>query len=433
MTEALDLSMRLDAAAGGRPQTSIELLHRHAVQALALALAFFAPWGEASGTLYGFGLSKIFVVTAFLFVLVWAIGGKPRFAGFPRWFNLLMLFLVGHMIVYFLAIEKGGLGFGYVGEKEYQGVAFGMVEERGMALLRFFLFAGVAYGLTKYLDSARRFQTFCLMYGLGLCAMLLFTSGYRIVGQAGQERFSGSFFNPNSFAMTCWTALFLGLFLVRSVRGQAWKRLSMVAIILAAGYGLLSSGSRSGLLGVMIGLIAVTACSSLRRGAALWVPIGALIFSVVLIALVPERVLMDLGERVALQRIRETGGARRLEIWHAYADHLDEYVLFGVGLNNGPDVVERDFYSKRQPHNLFLKMLVDFGIVGLVLFVVALWHLFRLTWQARERLPERAAILGLFVCWLTSIMFHDFLFARDTWIILACVSAFARTSTVSEP
>ena len=438
MTEATGEPVPLDAAASPHLLSAIESSRRHAMSAVALALAFFAPWGEASGTVYGFGLSKIFVVAAFLFVFLWAVGGRPRFGGLSRWLSVLMLFLVCHTLVCYLVIEKGDLGFGYVGEKEYAGGGIGMVEARGVSLIRFFLFAAMAYALVKHLDSARRLRTFCLAYGLGLCAMLLFATRHQVVEDAGGERFSGGFFNANAFAMTCWTALFFALFVARWLRREeaagerVWGRVCVLAIILASSHSMLSSGSRSGLLGCLIGLTALTAFSPLRRGLALWVPIGFLALSISLVAAAPETVLTSLAERITVQRVRESGGGRRLEIWRAYADRLDEYWLYGVGLDNCADVVVRDFYIRRPTHNLFLKILVEFGIVGLVLLVLALWRQFRLAWDAKQWPAERAVILGLAVCWFANILFHDFFFARDTWIILACVSAFARFSTVSE-
>ena len=259
MTETLSRHpMQISTPDDGSPEPSAGVYRRHAVQVLALALAFWAPWGEASGMLFGFGFSKIFVVLAVLFILAQASTGRWRPDGFPGPFNWWILFLIGHTLIYYLVVARGDVGFGYSGYKVYQGEAIGMVEEHGLGVARFFFFAAVAYGLTKYFDSAKHLQMFSLMYGLGLCAMLLFTSGYRSVGYTGGERFSGGFFNANAFAMTCWTALFLALFLLRSGGKLKAKRVCAVAIIVVAGYGLVSSGSRSGLLGAFAGLAAVT-------------------------------------------------------------------------------------------------------------------------------------------------------------------------------
>ncbi len=433
MTDTLSRQpMHTPAFEAGQLAPSVGVYRRHAMNALALALAFWAPWGEASGTLFGFGFSKIFVVLAALFIVAQAFTRGGWVDVFPRPFNWWVLFLVGHTLIYYLVVAGGDVRFGYSGYKVYQGEVTGLVEEHGVGVARFFLFAAVAYALSRHLSSAGRLQAVAVMYGLGLCAMLLLTSGYYTAEDVGGERFSGGSFNANAFGMTCWTALFLALFLVRSEGKVKLKRMCAVAIIVVAGYGILSSGSRSGLLGVLVGLAALTAFSSLRRGAAVWIPVGFLLVVCVLVALVPDTVLTDLSERIAPARIRETGGAHRLQIWGAYAEHVGEYAFQGVGLNNGSAVVAGDFYVQRPTHNLFLKMLVEFGVAGLALFIFAMWHLFMKARDTGVHLPERAVVLGLVVCWLTNILFHDFMLTRETWVILAFVSAFARNSTIRE-
>ncbi|HXX13333.1 MAG TPA: O-antigen ligase family protein [Candidatus Eremiobacteraceae bacterium] len=79
-----------------------------------------------------------------------------------------------------------------------------------------------------------------------------------------------------------------------------------------------------------------------------------------------------------IQEAGETGGAGRLDIWEAGLEMFKHYPLFGTGLGNFPIVYQqyagfsRKFHGfTRSPHNIYLSILVDVGILGLGLFVMA--------------------------------------------------------------
>jgi O-antigen ligase len=433
MTQAASHALEAEDADGRLgPRTPIESLQRQVAYALALSMAFFAPWGEGAGSLFGYRLSRVFVALTVLFVLHWVVFVRKRFSGFPRRFNILMLFLTAHTLVFYLLFEPEALRFGYSGFREYFG-AFRLEEEAGLVIARFFLFAAMGYALARHLGSLRRVRLFCVMYGLGMLGALAFTTGFRIVGMRGEVRFASGVFNPNSYALICCVALFLAAYVLASPGRAAWRRFSAVAVILVAGYGLLASGSRSGLLGAVVGLMVLTAFSPFRRGVGLWVPIVVLAVCALLVLFVPDRVLEDLSERLSIQRIQETGGARRLDIWDAYLREPERYALTGVGLNNSPNVAAERLGVPLAPHNLFLKVLVEFGLVGLVLFGAALWTHGRRLLAAKAFPLERAAMLALFACWLTNVLFHSFLQARETWIVLALTAAFFHAAGREEP
>lgn len=79
-----------------------------------------------------------------------------------------------------------------------------------------------------------------------------------------------------------------------------------------------------------------------------------------------------------LQRLEEsqsTGGAGRVYVWQTGLAALKDYFLAGAGLDNFP-VIYNDYASQaahfaglnRAPHNIFLQIAVESGIIGVLLF-----------------------------------------------------------------
>ncbi len=402
---------------------------------LLFIVAFFAPWGEATGSFFGIGFSKLFVVGAVPLVMNWLLFSRPRFKVFPGKFNLLVLFLIAHTIFYYLIFNRGLLEFGY-GQVVYLRDGFATVEETmGMTLLRFILFIGLGYALARYLDTSKKIVIFCIAYGLGLCTMMLLFSGYSTISAFyGELRYAGGFLNANAFAMSASTAFFLMMFAMKSSQFSKLHKIFLILMILLAVYGLLSSGSRSGLIGFLLGVTIITFYSPLRNMSVFWLPAIFLIFTILLTAFVPEQVFHDISKRLSIERMASDRGAKRLDIWDAYLKHTEKYVFQGVGLNKGTEVVTQEFGGReRATHNLFLKILVEFGAIGLVLFVLGISQIFKIILSVRGKPLERAIILALFISWLVNVFFHDFLTSRDTWIILGFVCAFRNVTPGDSP
>ena len=122
-------------------------------------------------------------------------------------------------------------------------------------------------------------------------------------------------------------------------------------------------------------------------------------------------------------------GAGRTDIWVAGTQIVEHHFLLGVGLSNFP--VAYNSYAgyaptfkgfERDSHNTFLNITAEDGIVGLILFLLAIWYLFRGLESARKRtssfaiLPTcmQATLVGL----LLSACFLDFLWTKVFWFTL---------------
>ena len=146
----------------------------------------------------------------------------------------------------------------------------------------------------------------------------------------------------------------------------------------------LATLSRSGLLGLAVGLLVLAA--PYRRvlvSRALVVPLAGV--AAVLAYIVSRR--PEFFEAVFRSRL-QTGGtstSAHFGVYEFIPQVLASHPLFGLGLNNFS--VYYEFVTGRTdwgPHSFYVALLVETGIVGTALFAAFLWFLFRRAGEARR-------------------------------------------------
>jgi hypothetical protein len=139
----------------------------------------------------------------------------------------------------------------------------------------------------------------------------------------------------------------------------------------------LATLSRSGLLGLGVGLLVLAAPYRRHlRSRAFVAPVLGV--ALVLAAVVATR--LSFFEQVLRSRTQTSGGSTSVHfsIYSFVPDVLSQHPLFGLGLNNFSI-----FYAFETgktnwgPHSFYVAVLVETGIVGAALFAVFLWWLFR--------------------------------------------------------
>lgn len=173
--------------------------------------------------------------------------------------------------------------------------------------------------------------------------------------------------NPDFFGLKLLVPISLAIAAFLAARSWLGRLifLSALGIIVLA---LLLTMSRSALLSLLAMIVVFLVRLRLYRRLLPVVLLGA-----ALLAAMPA---------TFFQRIREsteTGGAGRTDIWRAGLEIFKHYPWVGAGLGNFI-IVYQDFagYSPkfhglmRSSHNMYLNVLVDLGILGLILFLTAI-------------------------------------------------------------
>lgn len=92
----------------------------------------------------------------------------------------------------------------------------------------------------------------------------------------------------------------------------------------------------------------------------------------------------------------------RTELWEGTLNSSKQALWMGQGAGSSEVLVNRLFFPESQPHNDYLRLLHDYGMVGLGLWVLAFLNLLRATFRAwtradRANTPEAPVYLAAFL------------------------------------
>jgi O-antigen ligase len=250
------------------------------------------------------------------------------------------------------------------------------------------------------------------------------------------ERAAGFVGNANHLGFLC--AFAVPLCFHRFLRAhRVLARLAYLGLIALMIMAVMASASRGATVSLLAGL-AVCAFQARRRLPAL-VPLAALIL--VLLPFAPrvffERVSNlseDVRDSVAVSQPRELTSRgylhkAGLKVWK-------DYPILGVGVGNfGRYFASTDYNpgfrrGKEVPqHNVYLRVLVETGLIGAAVFGWLLWILAARLIEIQRRAPGldpdlRATAEGLvasMVIWAVMGLSMDFLFTHELYILLALV------------
>ncbi len=196
---------------------------------------------------------------------------------------------------------------------------------------------------------------------------------------SGFNRSCATFTNPNLYAQ--FTVMMVPLMAAYGFSGRrsTAKILTRISLLIAVG-GLLVSFSRGAYLA--LGAIAVVMCiANIRR----LVPILMVVFSVV--PLLPNSIYLRLfsmgnGSDVAI--------VERFELWGVGMLLFLKAPLLGHGFGVAStfEGIQQAGYYVCHVHNLFLQVLAEGGVVGLVLLLFLLWKLFRTGFELIIHAPK---------------------------------------------
>lgn len=188
-----------------------------------------------------------------------------------------------------------------------------------------------------------------------------------------------------------------------------------LAVMLLALFLIMSRGAILGL-----GVLTLIYLRRVRRVRWVLLPIAVLL---VLLVFVPNPLFLRFQEAVP------TGGAGRVSIWTAGFYVLQHYWLTGAGMENFP--VAYSQYAGSAPvfrgsllgsHNIYLKVLAEEGILGILLLLAALASQFseahKIQKDSGSELPELTVVPYEAACWamLTVGIFMDSIWDKEFWI-----------------
>ncbi|NPV54629.1 MAG: O-antigen ligase family protein [Firmicutes bacterium] len=221
----------------------------------------------------------------------------------------------------------------------------------------------------------------------------LVKGGY-IVGGRSLYRFIGGFTDPNVFAKYLLIALTVVLF-SRAIGSRLLRRVLAGTLIVLT----IFTYSKMGMLvaGVLILAYLVTRVCSLKSGRTYrsgLVTVGLLIAlsvtlvfltlrSIPLVGNVVERFTVGLSHPLNADQFLDALTTKRWSLWNASVDAFVNSDLasqvFGTGYNASREALQLIVGELKSTHSVFLQVLLDFGLLGCILFIFIL--LLSLDWR----------------------------------------------------
>lgn len=228
-----------------------------------------------------------------------------------------------------------------------------------------------------------------------------FSYGLRYAGEFGYAGENGLAAFEAQLALFC-------LAFYSYLRGFIAKS-GLLAFIGLSVYCLLFSFSRGGYIGFVTGLLFLGMVRERKLLVLLVVLVVA--WGAIIPTAVNERIFMTYEDGQI-----ESSAGERVTIWQDAITLVPQHLLFGTGFNTYEFMGRVEEY--RDTHNIYLKVLVETGILGLGLFFALLWKSFRMGFrlfrQAKDPLFQ-AIGLGTAVYVLCAFMVNFF---GDRWMYL---------------
>lgn len=267
--------------------------------------------------------------------------------------------------------------------------------------LKSFLVFVLIATLVRTLPQLRRV---CLLLLVAIAAAATWAT---IQGAASWERLAlgeGEFANANQFAMVCMMGVPIAIAVIADMTRPAWLRLLSAGILVLLGATILRTGSRSGLLALLLlGIVCLTLLPLAGRILAIvTMAAGALLA----IQLLPPAVLTRfstfltptgeyqsvLEAQVAMSTGESAQG--RLQVAKDALRYTLETPLLGLGPGNFINRRNQEYHDKYgrhgwlETHNAYLQVLTEMGVPGLLIFAGIFASAYRLAKRAQVRLKQ---------------------------------------------
>ncbi len=286
-------------------------------------------------------------------------------------------------------------------------------------LFRFFqllVFFWIAYNLMMFEAVVKvtllTLATSCVLVAVLQAAGVITTEQ----GPTGLERMSTFGDNPNI------VAAILGAGLI-SLVGLAYGRKDMTAKMrllawLTSGFLLIAivrTGSRGNLLALVLALVAL----ALKPSAIAERMKTILIAFLVIVSLAVASYQIDaVRERWEMTYYEGDVAGRQVLVPAAWEMFLEK-PLFGWGpVSHSYEMAVRSRKAMGDPHNLYLWILIETGLVGAIPFFFGLWFCWRSVWRARAG-PQGSLPLALLFFVLAINLKGTYLYVKLFWVVLA--------------
>jgi hypothetical protein len=232
-------------------------------------------------------------------------------------------------------------------------------------------------------------------------------------GIISRTKINGTFMTlgPNEIAAFYAMYTFVLVGIVLCFRAKLW-RLQLMAVILMNSFCILFLYSRGAYLALLSGLAFI----SFMKNKGLFIAIILLLLSWKVI--LPPDVIERINETQTEEGELDNSSKYRLELWEEGINMFKKAPLIGVGLSviaGGGIAIHDGEIVFGDTHNIYIKILAEQGIVGIMILLILLWLAFRSGWQLYKTSDDdfmKGLGLGFLGCVIAVVVSNVF---GDRW------------------
>lgn len=305
-----------------------------------------------------------------------------------------------------------------------------------------FLWVCVYYvALINVLTTELRLKGFIWLFMLAggynaISSAIAYFSGTLVVAQ-GIERAEGlAGTDPNTLAVSIMLALPFMLFSVQWIKNNILKIVPLV--FLAAGiFTIAITGSRAGVIGLVSVAFTVWLVSKKKMITAV---VAIFVLIIGWFALPPQ---YQMRYASIFNEERDPSSEGRIDAWKAGWGMFKANPITGIGVDCFPLAYGSGDYSDThvylRPHNMYVQIISELGLVGLITFGALVWYIMRSNFRLRKRLKDAgksdhafmwisyAITCSIGALFITSIFGHSLF--RAHWYVCGALTAVMMTLT----
>ncbi|MBN3554006.1 O-antigen ligase family protein [Fictibacillus nanhaiensis] len=269
-----------------------------------------------------------------------------------------------------------------------------------------------------YTNIEKAFIKFCIVLGGVIVAIYLINTSDTFNNRVFIVTNSGEAADPNSISSTL--AICMIVLLDYLLRTKKRKIILLVIIsMLIVLYAMLLTGSRGGMIGLIIGSLIYLILTfriveiSKKRVFIVCSIIFISLFTVLGSGLLTKHINVEVIERMTLASAVETGGTGRFSIWQNALIQIYEKLFIGYGFGTGPNVLEHYYGTYIGMHNDSISILIGTGVIGFFLFLLFIIKNIRKCFVKKDVLT-----LTLLIMVLISGLTLDYILHKNFWNVM---------------
>jgi O-antigen ligase len=244
-------------------------------------------------------------------------------------------------------------------------------------------------------------------------------------GQAESFRIAATGFNPNWLAISFAIGIPMAWYLLKKLEGTIFNLINLLYIPLAI-FCVILTASRGGLVTTLFACLIIPLTIISKDVIKKYIYASIILLVIIIIPFfipgsfsnIENNIDRLLGTRTMIE---EGSLSYREVIWRAGFDVFSENSIIGVGSGGFRIAVEEYLPKGKAPHNAYLSVLVDSGIIGLLLFVSI--YIIGLLPNLRLKSSEKIFYIILTCTMLIAFIPANLEANKVSWIVMAVLSS----------